>query len=108
VARQRYIRAVQEYNVTVRSFPSNLDGHAVRPQVKPSFTVGNDRAISKPPTVDFSKPESAPAPARNNNRMIFLTPSNSGHGAAARRRSVWPRIGDPSVDRPAWWMKLKP
>ena len=63
VARQRYIRAVQEYNVTVRSFPSNLTAMLFGHKVKPSFTVENEQAIAKPPTVDFSKPE--PAPARN-------------------------------------------
>ena len=60
VARQRYIRAVQEYNVTVRSFPSNLTAMLFGHKVKPSFTVENEQAIAKPPTVDFSKPEPAP------------------------------------------------
>ena len=59
VARQRYIRAVQEYNVTVRSFPSNLTAMLFGHKVKPSFTVENEQAIAKPPTVDFSKPEPA-------------------------------------------------
>jgi LemA protein len=61
VARQRYIKAVQEYNITVRSFPSNLTAMMFGYKPKPSFTVENEQAISKPPTVDFSKPESAPA-----------------------------------------------
>ena len=61
VARQRYIRAIQDYNITVRSFPSNLTAMMFGHKVKPSFTVENEEAISKPPTVDFSKP--APAPA---------------------------------------------
>jgi len=65
VARQRYIRAVQEYNTTVRSFPSNLTAMMFGHKVKPSFTVEDEKAISKPPTVDFSKPEPAPAPAPN-------------------------------------------
>lgn len=64
VARQRYIRAVQEYNVTVRSFPSNLTAMMFGHKVKPSFTVENEQAISKPPAVDFSRPEPAPAPAQ--------------------------------------------
>ncbi len=64
VARQRYIRAVQEYNVTVRSFPSNLTAMMFGHKVKPSFTVENEQAISKPPAVDFSRPEAAPAPAQ--------------------------------------------
>jgi LemA protein len=61
VARQRFIRAVQEYNVTVRSFPTNLTAMMFGHKVKPSFTVENEQAIAKPPTVDFSKPEPAPA-----------------------------------------------
>ncbi len=65
VARQRYIRAVQEYNVTVRSFPSNLTAMLFGHKVKPSFTVENEQAVSKPPAVDFSKPEPAAAPAQN-------------------------------------------
>jgi len=59
VARQRYIRAVQDYNVTVRSFPSNLTAMLFGYKVKPTFTVENEQVISKPPTVDFSKPEPA-------------------------------------------------
>jgi LemA protein len=61
VARQRYIRAVQEYNVTVRSFPTNLTAMMFGHKVKPTFTVENEQAIAKPPTVDFSKPEPAPS-----------------------------------------------
>jgi len=59
VARQRYIRAVQEYNVTVRTFPSNLTAMLFGHKVKPTFTVENEQAISKPPAVDFSEPEPA-------------------------------------------------
>ncbi len=62
VARQRYIRAVQEYNTTVRSFPTNLTAMMFGHDVKPSFAVENEQAISKPPTVDFSKPAPVPAP----------------------------------------------
>ncbi len=57
VARQRYIRAVQEYNTTVRSFPSNLTAMVFGFATKPSFGVENEQAISKPPTVDFFPPE---------------------------------------------------
>jgi LemA protein len=53
VARNRYIKAVQDYNVTVRSFPTNLTAMAFGHEVKPSFTVEDERAVSKPPTVDF-------------------------------------------------------
>ena len=54
VARQRYIRAVQDYNVTVRSFPTNLTAMVFGMKEKPQFTVENEKAISAPPKVDFS------------------------------------------------------
>ena len=53
VARNRYIQAVQEYNVTVRSFPSNLTAMAFSYKTKPSFTVENEKEISAPPKVNF-------------------------------------------------------
>ena len=55
VARNRYIQAVQAYNVLARSFPSNLTAMAFSYSPKPSFTVQNEAAISAPPTVDFNK-----------------------------------------------------
>jgi len=60
VARQRYIKAVQEYNVVVRSFPSNLTAMLFGHKEKPQFTVENEKEISKPPKVDFSEPKPAP------------------------------------------------
>ena len=63
VARNRYIRAVQEYNTTVRSFPTNLTAMLFKMNVKPNFSVENEKTISVPPTVDFSKPAPTPAPA---------------------------------------------
>ncbi|MVF24866.1 LemA family protein, partial [Methylocaldum sp. BRCS4] len=60
VARNRYIAAVQDYNVTVRSFPTNITARIFGMEVKPNFTVENEREISRPPTVDFGTP--APAP----------------------------------------------
>ena len=53
VARNRYIKAVQEYNVTVRSFPSNLTAMAFGYKTKPNFTVENEKEISSGPKVDF-------------------------------------------------------
>ena len=53
MARNRYIKAVQEYNVTVRSFPSNLTAMAFGFKTKPSFTVEDEKAIAAPPRVDF-------------------------------------------------------
>jgi len=55
VARQRYIASVQDYNVTVRSFPTNLTAMVFGYQAKPSFTVENEKAISTAPTVNFGK-----------------------------------------------------
>lgn len=63
VARKRYIQSVEQYNVTVRSFPSNLTAKAFGYAVKPNFTVENEAAVSKAPTVDFSAPSPAPAGA---------------------------------------------
>ena len=60
VARNRYIKAVQEYNVAVRSFPSNLTAMVLGYKPKPNFSVENEREISKPPVVNFDK---APAGA---------------------------------------------
>lgn len=61
VARNRYIAAVKSYNVTVRSFPSNLTAMMFGYKTKPSFTVENEKAIAVPPKVDFGTP--APAPS---------------------------------------------
>ena len=61
VARNRYIEAVQTYNTTLRSFPSNLTAMIFKYSVKPNFTVENEAAIAKPPTVDFGGATSAPA-----------------------------------------------
>jgi LemA protein len=63
VARNRYIQAVQDYNVTVRKFPTNLTAMIFGYDVKPNFAVENEAAIAKPPTVDFSAPAAAPATA---------------------------------------------
>jgi LemA protein len=72
VARNRYIEAVKEFNVTVREFPTNITANMFDYEVKPNFTVQNEAAISTAPTVTFdtSTPpqsatpvEAAPAPA---------------------------------------------
>ena len=56
VARDRYIKSVQEYNVTVRSFPSNLTAMVFGYKAKPNFTVENEKEIATPPKVDFAPP----------------------------------------------------
>jgi LemA protein len=55
VARNRYITQVQEYNVLARSFPSNLTAMIFKYNVKPAFTVDNEKAISTAPAVNFGK-----------------------------------------------------
>jgi LemA protein len=61
VARNRYVQSVQEYNSMIRTFPNNLTAKMFGYQVKPNFSVENEKAISTAPTVDFGN--SAPAPA---------------------------------------------
>src|SRR5512139_1165872 len=63
VARNRYIDAVKEYNITVRSFPTNLTAMLFGYKTKPSFTVENEKGIAVPPRVDFGTPAPAPATA---------------------------------------------
>jgi LemA protein len=62
VARNRYIKDVQAYNVLTRSFPTNLTAMMFSYSVKPGFTVQNEAQIAVPPTVSFDKP-AAPSPA---------------------------------------------
>ena len=61
VARNRYIQSVQDYNVTVRQFPTNLTAMIFGHKVKPNFTVENEAEISRPPAVDFAKPAAGTA-----------------------------------------------
>jgi LemA protein len=74
VARNRYIESVKNFNVTVRSFPTNMTAGMFDFDAKPNFSVQNEEQIAKPPSVDFntSTPaqqaapvESAPKPAGN-------------------------------------------
>jgi LemA protein len=63
VARNRYIKTIQEFNNTVVSFPTNLTAMIFGFKKKEQFQVENEEAIKKAPTVDFSKPApAAPAP----------------------------------------------
>ena len=78
VARNRYIRSVQEYNTTVRQFPTNLTAMLFKMDVKPNFTVENEAAIAKPPAVDFGKTPAAPAPEKKS-----ALPSDGKTAAAA-------------------------
>jgi LemA protein len=62
VARNRFIKSVQSYNITVREFPSNLTAKMFGFDVKPNLTVEDEKAVRTAPKVDFGKP-AAPAPA---------------------------------------------
>ncbi len=64
VARNRYIGSIQEYNTLIRRFPVNLTAKMFGYAVKPNFSVENEAAISKPPSVEFAPvaPPAAPAP----------------------------------------------
>ena len=60
VARNKYIKAVKDYNVTVRKFPSNLTAMMFNFSIKPTFSVENEAEIAQPPKVDFNAPVEIP------------------------------------------------
>jgi LemA protein len=66
VARNRYIAAVQEYNITVRSFPTNLTAKMFGYERKPNFAVDNEEEIESPPTVIFNDTSATNTPNRTN------------------------------------------
>jgi len=59
VARNRFVQAVQEYNVMIRQFPGVITAKILGYKTKASFTVEDEAAISRSPKVDFGSP--APA-----------------------------------------------
>src|ERR1700742_3176831 len=61
VARNRYIKSVQDYNVDIRTFPNNLTAMVFGYKEKPNFAVANEKEISVAPKVDFNP---TPAPAK--------------------------------------------
>ena len=61
VARNRYIKTVQDYNVSVRTFPNSLTAMAMGWKVKANFTVDDEKAISTPPAIKFGEPKAAEA-----------------------------------------------
>jgi LemA protein len=66
VARNRYIKTVQEYNVSVRTFPNSLTANVMGWKTKANFTVEDEKAISAPPAIKFDAPPAAspsPVPA---------------------------------------------
>ena len=76
VSRNRYIKAVQEYNTTVRSVPTNLTAMMFGHKAKPQFTVENEREIAKPPTVDFGS--SSPTRDRGASQRPSAPPASTG------------------------------
>jgi LemA protein len=65
VARNRYIKTVQDYNILARQFPTNLTAMIFGYKEKANFTVEDEKRIAEPPKVDFgAKPAPAPAPAK--------------------------------------------
>ena len=99
VARNRYIKTVQEFNTTVRQFPTNLTAMIFKMNVKPNFTVADEGAISAPPKVDFGKP---PARSRAGCGTAHRRPP-AARRAAHRRRSPdrRPRRAAPAARRAA-------
>ena len=63
VARNRYIKAVQEYNISVRTFPNSLTAGVMGWKTKANFTVEDEKAISTPPAIRFDAPAGKPAAA---------------------------------------------
>ena len=60
VARNRYIKDVKEYNISVRTFPNNLTAMVMGWKTKANFTVEDEKAISAPPAVNFGAPARSP------------------------------------------------
>ena len=63
VARNRYIKSVQEYNISVRTFPNSLTASVMGWKTKANFTVEDEKAMSTPPTIKFDAPPAAPVAA---------------------------------------------
>jgi LemA protein len=63
VARNRYIKSVQEYNISVRTFPNSLTASVMGWKTKANFTVEDEKAISTPPAIKFDAPVGKPAAA---------------------------------------------
>ena len=79
VARNRYIKAVQSFNVTVREFPTNLTAKMFGYDVKPNFAVDDEKAVSTAPRVDFGKgaPPVTIAPVPSAGSAMPLTPTDT-------------------------------
>ena len=64
VARNRYIKSVQDYNISVRTFPNNLTAMVMGWKPKANFTVEDEKAISTAPKIDFNAPKAATPAAK--------------------------------------------
>jgi LemA protein len=100
VARNRYIKAVQAYNSTVRQFPTNLTAMLFKMDVKPNFTVASEAAIAAPPKVDFEKaPAAAPAGAAPSSGGT-AAPSLPAPAGGEGQSSAAPASGNPASEPP--------
>ena len=55
VARGRYIKAIEQYNVTIRKFPAVLTAKVMDYTPKKNYLPDDVAAVSKAPTIDFSQ-----------------------------------------------------
>jgi LemA protein len=76
VARQRFIRAVQDYNTTIRRFPVNLTAMVFGHKTRPNFTVENEAQIQEAPRVDFGTPAQPQQPPAQQQPQQQPAPSN--------------------------------
>ena len=71
VARNRYIKSVQDFNIVARSFPTNLTAKMFGFQVKPNFTVEDEKTIAKPPSVNFdTQPKILPSTSSQEGKPV--------------------------------------
>ena len=75
VSRNRYIRSVQEYNSTVRQFPTNLTAMIFHMPLRPNFSVADESTITTPPKVDFGKGGASSVPAAPPAGGVMPTPT---------------------------------
>ena len=109
VARNRYIQAVQDYNVTVRKFPVNLTAMVFGYNVKPNFSVENEARSRRPPTVDFGTPaHDAGTRRRLPDRRPRLRPTDVRLASVPRcaARGIATVDGVPHSRRSARWRGL--
>ncbi len=90
VARNRYIDAVREYNIYVRSFPTNLTAKMFDFQVKPNFTVADEQTIATAPAVDFGNAQPSASPPGGVSTGEPTSPAQPGAQPALPRAPVEP------------------